>query len=250
VPPERLLSAVPGVSVTIVFGEAAPPGRAPYSPRMHARRAFAIAGLLAASVLCVALQELRVHETGDGYYRFLVWNLFLAWVPLVLAAAASVRSRRRLDTLTAALLVAWLLFFPNAPYLLTDFIHLAQGPAPLWYDGLMLSAFAWTGLLLGFASLYLVQLILRRAFGVGVSWLGVLGSLVLGSIGVYIGRFVRLNSWDLLVHPLRVVEVVHARLVAEPPELAQALVALTAFLGVGYLVVYSFANLRLELDDE
>ena len=113
----------------------------------------------------------------------------------------------------------------------------------------MLSAFAWTGLLLGFASLYLVQLILRRAFGATVGWLGVFGALALGSIGVYIGRFVRLNSWDLLLHPLDVVEVVHARLVAEPPELAQALVALTAFLGVAYLVVYSFANLQLERDD-
>jgi uncharacterized membrane protein len=217
---------------------------------MHARRALAIVGLLAASVLCIGLLELRIRETGDGYYRFLVWNLFLAWVPLALAAVAYARSRRGVDPLTSALLVAWLLFFPNAPYLLTDFIHLAQGPAPLWYDALMLSAFAWTGLLLGFASLYLVQLNLRRQFGVALSWLGVFGSLVLASFGVYIGRFVRLNSWDVLLHPRQVVEVVHARLVAEPPEMAQALVALTAFLSVGYLVVYSFANLGLEPEDD
>ena len=217
---------------------------------MHVRRALAIVGLLAASALCVGLLELRIRETGDGFYRFLVWNLFLAWAPLVLAAAAYARSRRGVDPLTAALLVSWLVFFPNAPYLLTDFIHLTQGPAPLWYDALMLSAFAWTGLLLGFASLYLVQLILRRAFGVAVSWLGVFGSLALASIGVYIGRFVRLNSWDALLHPRRVVEVVHARLVAEPPEVAQAFVALTAFLAVGYLVVYSFVNLGLEPEDD
>ena len=217
---------------------------------MHARRALAIAALFAASVLCVALLELRIRETGNGYYRFLVWNLFLAWVPLAFAVAAYARSRRGVDPLAAALLVPWLLFFPNAPYLLTDFIHLEEGPAPLWYDALMLSAFAWTGLLLGFASLYLVQLILRRAFGAAVAWLGVFGALALASIGVYIGRFVRLNSWDVLLHPRDVVEVVHARLVAEPPEMAQALVALTAFLSVAYLVVYSFANLRLELDDD
>ena len=217
---------------------------------MHARRALAIAALFAASVLCVGLLELRIRETGNGYYRFLVWNLFLAWVPLAFAVAAYARSRRGVDPLAAALLVPWLLFFPNAPYLLTDFIHLEEGPAPLWYDALMLSAFAWTGLLLGFASLYLVQLILRRAFGAAVAWLGVFGALALASIGVYIGRFVRLNSWDVLLHPRDVVEVVHARLVAEPPEMAQALVALTAFLSVAYLVVYSFANLRLELDDD
>ncbi len=217
---------------------------------MHARRALAIVVLLAASVLCVGLLEFRIRETGDGFYRFLVWNLFLAWVPLAFAVAAYARSRRGVDPVVAALLVPWLLFFPNAPYLLTDFIHLQEGPAPLWYDALMLSAFAWTGLLLGFASLYLVQMVLRSAFGAAVGWLGVFGALALGSIGVYIGRFVRLNSWDVLLHPRDVIEAVHARLVAEPPEMAQALVALTAFLGVAYLVVYSFADLRLELDDD
>ncbi len=216
---------------------------------MHARRALAIAALLAASILCVGLLELRVRETGDGFYRFLVWNLFLAWVPLVFAVAAYVRARHGVDTLVAALLLPWLLFFPNAPYLLTDFIHLAEGPAPLWYDALMLSAFAWTGLLLGFASLYLVQMILRRAVGSAVAWLCVFGALALSSLGVYIGRFVRLNSWDVFLHPREVIEVVHARLVAEPPELAQALVALTAFLGVAYLVLYGFANLGLGLED-
>src|SRR5215212_3141333 len=149
---------------------------------MRAREALAIVGLLAASVLCVGLLELRIRETGDGFYRFLVWNLFLAWIPLVLAAVAYARSRRGLGSLTAALLVAWLMFFPNAPYLLTDFIHLAQGPAPLWYDALMLSAFAWTGLLLGFASLYLVQMILRGTFGAVVSWLGVIVALGLASL--------------------------------------------------------------------
>ena len=114
----------------------------------------------------------------------------------------------------------------------------------------MLSAFAWTGLLVGFASLYLVQIILRRALGAAAAWLGVFGALALASIGVYIGRFVRLNSWDVLVHPRDVVDVVRARLVAELPEVAQALVMLTAFLSVAYLVVYSFANLRFQLEDD
>jgi len=217
---------------------------------VQARRALVLVALLAASVLCVGLLEIRIRETGDGFYRFLVWNLFLAWVPLALAAAAYALLRRGVDGLVAALLVAWLLFFPNAPYLLTDFIHLEEGPAPLWYDALMLSAFAWTGLLVGFASLYLVQIILRRALGAAAAWLGVFGALALASIGVYIGRFVRLNSWDVLVHPRDVVDVVRARLVAEPPEMAQALVMLTAFLSVAYLVVYSFANLRFQLEDD
>jgi uncharacterized membrane protein len=217
---------------------------------MPGRRTLAIAALLAASALCVATVEIRTHETGDAYYRFLVWNLILAWVPLVLAMAAYGRARRRVDLTVAVLLVPWLLFFPNAPYLLTDFIHLGVGPAPLWYDALMLSAFAWTGLLLGFASLYLVQMILRRAFGTVVAWLGVVVALSLGSIGVYVGRFIRFNSWDALLHPIRVAEVVNEQLSAVPARTAEALLGLVAFLLVGYLVVYSFTALELELDGE
>ena len=217
---------------------------------MHGRRLLAIGTLLAASALCVALVEIRTQETGDAYYRFLDWNLLLAWVPLVFAIAAYARARRELDLAVWALLVPWLLFFPNAPYLLTDFIHLGEGPAPLWYDALMLSAFAWTGLLLGFASLYLVQLILRRAFGRTVAWLGVLGALVLASGGVYVGRFLRFNSWDALLHPVRVVEVVNEQLTEVPLRMAEALVGLTGFLLVGYLAVYSFTDLKLELERE
>jgi uncharacterized membrane protein len=215
---------------------------------MPGRRPLAILALVAASALCVATVEIRTHETGDSYYRFLVWNLVLAWIPLACAIAAYRRALRRLDLGVAALLVPWLLFFPNAPYLLTDFIHLGEGPAPLWYDALMLSAFAWTGLLLGFGSLYLVQMIIRRAYGATVAWLGVLGALGLASIGVYVGRFIRFNSWDALLHPIRVAEVLQDQLTAVPARMAEALLALTAFLLVGYLAVYSFTDLELELD--
>jgi uncharacterized membrane protein len=215
---------------------------------MPGRRTLAVAALLAASALCVALLELRVHETGSSYYRFLIWNLTLAWVPFVLAVGAYARARRRVDAFVWLLLVPWLLFFPNAPYLLTDFIHLDEGPAPLWYDALMLSAFAWTGLMLGFASLYLVQMILRRAAGEAAAWVGALGALGLASVGVYIGRFIRFNSWDALLHPLAVADVVRDQLGSVPLRAAEGFVALTTFLAVGYLVVYSFTDLRLELD--
>jgi uncharacterized membrane protein len=217
---------------------------------MNGRRMLAIVVLLAASALCVATVEIRTHETGDSYYRFLVWNLILAWVPLVFAIAAYARARRHVDLSVAVLLVPWLLFFPNAPYLLTDFIHLGEGPAPLWYDALMLSAFAWTGLLLGFGSLYLVQMIVRRAFGSPAAWLGVVGALGLASLGVYVGRFLRLNSWDALLHPVRVADVVREQLSAVPGRMTEALLALIAFLLVGYLAVYSLTGLDLELERE
>ena len=218
---------------------------------MRSRFALTLSALLAASALCVALVEYRIHRTGDPFYRFLVWNLFLAWVPVAFAVVAHERARRRLDVVTGTLLVLWLLFFPNAPYLLTDFIHLAEGyQVPVWYDALMLSSFAWTGLLLGFVSLYLVQLVTRRVVGPFWSWVGVASALALASFGVYLGRFVRVNSWDALIRPGSLARVVRTELEnpLEHPRLVAVLAALTAFLLVGYAVLYTFAGMRLELE--
>jgi uncharacterized membrane protein len=219
---------------------------------LHDRRALTIPALLAASALCVATVEFRGHHTGDTFYRFLVWNLILAWVPFVLALAAYASARSGGRASAALFGGLWLLFFPNAPYLLTDFIHLKESTTtPLWYDALMLASFAWTGLLLGFASLYLMQMIWQRAVG-PLSWLGVVAALALASLGVYLGRFLRFNSWDALVRPRRVAHLIHAHLEnpLQHPRLAASLVVLTASLTIGYLIVYSAVGSRLELDRE
>jgi uncharacterized membrane protein len=220
---------------------------------MRTRLTLTLLALVAASMLCVALVEFRINRTGDPFYRFLVWNLFLAWVPFGLAIAAYTRGRRRIDVWVGVLLVLWLLFFPNAPYMLTDFIHLGESESvPVWYDALMLSSFAWTALLLGYASLYLVQLLVRRVYGLAWSWAAVACALALASFGVYLGRFVRFNSWDALIRPGRVLNVISNQ-VENPlqhPRMIAVLFALTAFLLVGYAVVYAFAGMRLELERE
>jgi uncharacterized membrane protein len=217
---------------------------------MRDRRVLTFAALAVASALCCALVLFRIERTGDPFYRFLVWNLVLAWVPFGLALAAYDRARRRVDWLVGALAFLWLLFFPNAPYVLTDFIHLHESTAPLWYDALMLSAFAWTALVLGFVSLYLMQMVGRRVVGAAWAWAGVVAALALASFGVYLGRFVRFNSWDALVRPGRVAQVISNQL-ENPfahPRLVATLVVLTCFLTVAYAVLYSFAGLRLELE--
>jgi uncharacterized membrane protein len=214
------------------------------------RRALTIPALLAASALCVATVALREHHTGSDFYRFLIWNLILAWVPLVLALAAYASARSGASGTSVAFGLLWLLFFPNAPYLLTDFIHLRETPTtPLWYDALMLASFAWTGLVLGYASLYLMQMICQRAVGT-LSWLGVIAALALASLGVYVGRFLRFNSWDALVRPRRLAQVIHANVQNpfEHPRLIASLVVLTTALTIGYLIVYSGAGAHLELD--
>jgi hypothetical protein len=152
------------------------------------RRALTILALLTAlfvaSLFCAAVVEVRNHYAHDSFFRFLDWNLFLAWIPVALAFLVYESASAGRPLAAFALGVVWLLFFPNAPYMLTDFIHLRESPStPLWYDGLMLSAFAWTALVLGFLSLYLMQLVWRRAVGPTVAWAGVVAARARASGG-------------------------------------------------------------------
>ncbi len=216
-------------------------------------RRLAVLGALAlASLFCCALVAARIAYTGIPNFIYLVWNLFLAWVPFVLALAVYDRHRRGAPVpLQVALSALWLLFFPNAPYIVTDFVHLSHDPvAPFWFDAMAICSFAWTGLCLGFASLYLMQVVVRNAIGALASWLVVGGALVLGSVGIYVGRFLRLNSWDVLFDPHLFASLVRFRL-ADPlgnPKLLGVTLLFTAFLGLAYLVLYSLAGARLELE--
>ena len=166
--------------------------------------------LTASSLLCVGLGLTRAVCTGGSALTSLNWNLFLAWMPLFFALAI----RRVLDgstgaarlgraRLLTALAVGWLLFFPNAPYLVTDFVHLKpRYPVPVWFDILLLMSFAWTGLSLGFLSLRILrEEVVRRTARSSGRWF-VFGALALCSFGVYVGRIGRWNSWDVLVHPI------------------------------------------------
>ena len=211
--------------------------------------ALIVLSLLAASVLSLATLAVQVHHTHDHRYTFLVWNLFLAWVPLIAAAVAFALARRRAGPVVMVLGLVWLLFFPNAPYVLTDFIHLqGNGPSQLWFDALMLSSFAWTALMLGFTSLLLIHAIIGRHANAGLGWVVVVCALGLASFGVYLGRFARFNSWDVVTRPHHVLFV--RQEIDSPlhdPKMVAALLVLTAFLLVGYLVVYAFAALPTEL---
>jgi uncharacterized membrane protein len=213
------------------------------------RFALVVLALGVASALSIGTLVVRMHGAHNYHYSFLVWNLFLAWVPLVAAYFAFTLARRGFGVRVWVLVVVWLLFFPNAPYMLTDFKHLHVGRSPLWYDALMLSSFAWTGLMLGFTSLYLIHALIDRRVRPVVGWVGVACVLGLSSFGVYLGRFAQLNSWDVVARPGHVLSVVTDEIddLLHDPKRIAALVALSAFLVVGYLVVYAFSALRLEL---
>jgi len=212
---------------------------------------LAVFGLLGlASLMCVLMVAARMSYSDSARYTNLVWNLFLAWIPFVLSFAAFFLSlRRRLLYLVIPVTAfLWLLFFPNAPYILTDLQHLArESPdAPLWYDVIMLVWFAWTGLLLGLVSLYFMHEIMHRTFGRAVGWAFVLLVSGLSSFGVYLGRFGRFNSWDFLQAPGEIAVSILG-LVIDP---SLRLVAFTFLFAVFYLFVYltlySFGHLLQE----
>ncbi|GAA3636064.1 DUF1361 domain-containing protein [Microlunatus ginsengisoli] len=198
--------------------------------------------LVALSVASVALLAVRIDRVGEPAFVFLTWNLFLAWIPFVLAlCVAAVHRSGGPRPLLWLLGAGWLLFLPNAPYILTDFIHLGRiGGAPLWFDAALIGSFAATGLALGLTSLLVVHRVVEARSGRLVGWLVAVGSLLLCAIGIYLGRYPRFNSWDVLTDPHSLLAVVLQRL-ADPlgnPFLLRFGVLMSALLLCSYLIAW------------
>lgn len=187
----------------------------------------------------------RIYQSDSPLiYRNLVWNLFLAWLPYLfsmLAAYFFIKTPKRWWRLVVPASL-WLIFFPNAPYIITDFLHLTERPyVPLWYDILLISIFAWTGIFLAIASLHTMQRITRHYGGEFLSWVFVAIALGLSGLGIYLGRFERWNSWDLLIRPRSIVADVMGRF-ADPLDNLRFFgftMLFTAFLLVCYLMFIS-----------
>lgn len=229
--------------------------------------------LVLSSLAGMVLLALRVFVTGTGQYLFLAFNLFLAWLPVLFALIAvspgtPTRGRVALSIAAGAL---WLLFLPNSPYLLTDFLHLmplhAPNDRPLpawimqispqrhpsdWFDLLMILLFAWSGLLLGLLSIYIVHGALRQRFPRGIAWAIIGLVIVLCAFGVSLGRFERWNSWDLFRHPMALLNDALAHIcnpLAQPRTLASTAV-MSAFLLLAYLTMLALIRLPPDIDRE
>lgn len=199
-----------------------------------------VAMLAACSAISLAALSMRMHGSGVGEYSFLRVNLVLAWLPLAFAVGLHVGIRRQWGRLHLFVLaILWLLFLPNAPYLMTDFVHEGNTVAevPRWLDLAMFSAFGFTGLLIGYASLYLVQTIIAARWGQAAGWALCLPIASLVTAGIYLGRVLRLNSWDAFTRPHLLTSIVATRL-RDPlgnPSLIQALIAGSLLLALGYV---------------
>jgi len=175
----------------------------------HFLRSHSFFPLILSSILAGSFFTFRVFYSGTNNYSNLLTNLFLAWLPYMLSVIASsvYHANRRRWALIFLLGFFWLVFFPNAPYMVTDFYHLeARPPIPLWFDISLIAIFAFTGCFLAIASLRSIHIIIEGFFGKIIGWLFALFALGLGSLGVYLGRFGRFNSWDILLAPKSVIK--------------------------------------------
>jgi uncharacterized membrane protein len=195
---------------------------------------------------CATMVVVRVERTGSYYYRFLLGNLFLAFLPLLFSSGLRIADRVRLNwVIKGVIFCLWLLFLPNAPYILTDILHLTRAnQAPAWYDLALLLSCAGTGVLMGYLSLIDVQAIVARTFSVMVSWMFALTTLVLSGFAIYLGRFLRWNSWDVITTPTLMFDL--GRALIHPTTQVRP-ISVTLIFGV--ILTLGYISLRLLLDN-
>jgi uncharacterized membrane protein len=219
--------------------------------------------LALAAAGCVLLFALRVAISGKTYYSYLVWNLALACVPYAIAAVgvhflARSRPGRARSVAAVATAALWLVFYPNAPYIFTDFIHvinrtyLRTAPsdwlstnALIWYDLLMNAAFAFLGHFIGLVSMWIVQAGFTVAWGKRAARILVGAAILLSGFGIYLGRFSRLNSWDVVFDTRRVLSEV-AEATSDPKAILFS-AAFSLFILLTYAALVVFKRISLPI---
>ncbi|MDZ7785916.1 MAG: DUF1361 domain-containing protein [Candidatus Saccharibacteria bacterium] len=205
-----------------------------------------VAALVMSHAASVLLLAARTAEAGTPRYHFLLWNMFLAIVPLVFSLW--LRSRLKHGSWLAwknlAITGLWLMFLPNSFYLVTDLIHLHQTyEVNIYYDIVLFTGFIVNGLFTGFMSLYLVHVELAKRVRRWDAHMVMAGVLLLASFAIFLGRFLRWNSWDLFLHPAGVLFDVSNQFI--DPASPSALVTTGSFfvmLTTSYAVVWTLAS--------
>lgn len=157
--------------------------------------------LSACTLFCIGMLALRMIYTESFDFRFMAVNMFLAWLPYFFALTLQHMTPGKYFVITPMLYFLWLIFFPNAPYMITDIFHLGEFEGmPLWYDLIMLLSFSWCGLMLGFYSLK--KILKRSAVQQGINYpLRTFVLFFLCGTGIYLGRYERWNSWEIITKP-------------------------------------------------
>jgi uncharacterized membrane protein len=194
--------------------------------------------LIFSILFCISILFYRIHISGIFYYDFMLWNLLLAIIPYCFSILVYQNFRHHCKKSFYVLFVLlWLLFYPNAPYIITDIMHfMPDYGVPAWIDILMLFSFAWTGLILGFASLRMFHIVFENNLGRIWGWLFVISVIILGSFGVFLGRYLRFNSYDLFTKPRVLFIGVHD--VFLNPHLYPGMYGMTIFFSLFFFLAY------------
>ena len=207
-----------------------------------------IYSLLAVSGFAILMVVARYLESDSSRYLFLIWNLALAAVAPLVAwwLTHRVRSGGWLQWQQIVLTILWLVFLPNSFYIVTDFIHLSRTyEVAVLYDAVMIMAFATSGMILGYTSLYLVHREMHRRLSTITSWSVMSLLILLVSFAIYLGRYSRWNTWDILLRPAGLLFDVSDRIV-NPLAHSQTYVTTLIFFGLissVYFVIWELGRL-------
>lgn len=202
--------------------------------------------LTSVSFGCLMLAA-RIIYTGSWMFGFLAWNLFLAFIPYYI----SWNLTRRADWVENKwkcypVLLMWLAFIPNSFYILTDLFHLHDSSAvPRWFDLLLIFTFAWNALLMGIVSVRHIEKITQAVWRYRYDWLFILPVMWLNALGIYIGRYLRFNSWDIISNPFGLVSDI-IKILIHPfryPNAWGMIMCFSFFLSIIYITIKRFSRM-------
>jgi uncharacterized membrane protein len=159
--------------------------------------------IIVSCLFSIMLVLFRIAYTGRYLFISMIWNLFLAFIPYALSNWISNKINRNSKLSFIISTLIWLLFIPNSFYIITDLFHLNKnGPSPVWYDLALLFSFAWNGLLFGIISVRQMERMFEQFFNKRFDLLFVYPVMALNAFGIYLGRYLRFNSWDVVSNPV------------------------------------------------
>lgn len=207
---------------------------------------FSLLLLLLLSFVAVFFHLIRILFNSPVDFS-MDWNLFLSWIPLIIAFFADNFTKRfgKIPVVLILLSVVWLAFFPNAPYMITDLAHLTVDYERdlTWHDVIMLFFYAEVSLFNGLVSLYWIHRSWRRVFDRVTSNTFLLASLPLAGFGVYLGRVRRMNSWDIIHDP----KIILKNLIESAMDRTALVFSMEIgmLLGILYLVLWVIVRFRI-----
>jgi uncharacterized membrane protein len=204
-----------------------------------------LSALTISMALSIVLLMIRMKLHHSFYLLFLVWNLFLAIIPFAITTALISKPKIHKLTLLSSFGI-WLLFLPNAPYIVTDLLHLMNSQKHLlWLDVLVIMSFAFNGLILFFLSLSDMEKILKLYLKPQFIFPILLSIFGLTAFGIYLGRFLRYNSWEIINNPLGIFQDMFNIIFQPNFEAWVFTLTFASFLAISYWMLKSFSNTKI-----